>query len=428
MKLSSRLMILLAAAGAFPLSGCGNDQYPAYSALVKYGVRQDPVLMQLSKDLGDERYEPDRPGQFPIMRLDDITKPDNPLFSKSSEILTKGVFRDPTKLSAQDRADLEKALEDLFGTPAKPTVKAEDAEAIKTLMLDDAALAEGSKLFRIHCLHCHGVPGDGRGPTARWINPHPRDFRAGTFKFQSVNQSDGTTRPPHRSDLMRTLRNGIEGTAMPTFNLLKDDELENLVSYVIHLSLRGAAELTALKTNYELDAKSGSLAWKAAEEEGPENVGAAVKLWTKIWLARWKGAQETVNAIKVSPYPWDAKDAAALEASVQRGMALFTGNKDLHPRAKDANCVSCHSDFGRQAKFRFDDWGTLVRPNNFTVGVFRGGKRPVDMYYRIHSGINGSGMVNFGSVLKGDEIWDLVNFVSNLSYPGMRESLKIKIN
>ena len=117
----------------------------------------------------------------------------------------------------------------------------------------------------------------------------------------------------------------------------------------------------------------------------------------------------------------------ALAKSVMRGQQLFTADP-AHPRSKNANCVSCHIDFGRQAKFKFDDWGTLVRPNNFSAGIFRGGKRPVDMYYRIHSGINGSGMTNFGGVLQGTDIWDLVNFVSNLSYPGMRESLKIKIN
>ena len=142
---------------------------------------------------------------------------------------------------------MDKALESHFGTPANPTVKLEDTEAIKMLKLDDATLAKGSAAYRIHCIHCHGVPGDGRGPTARWINPHPRDFRQGIFKFQSVDQvQGGTQRPPLRSDLMRTLRSGIEGTAMPTFNLLKDAELESLISYVIHLSLRGSAERTTL--------------------------------------------------------------------------------------------------------------------------------------------------------------------------------------
>jgi hypothetical protein len=87
-------------------------------------------------------------------------------------------------------------------------------------------------------------------------------------------------------------------------------------------------------------------------------------------------------------------------------------------------------DYGRQAKFRFDEWGTLVRPNNFTQGNFRGGKRPVDIYYRIHSGIRGSGMQGFGDTFKDhpEYLWDLVNFVSNISYPAMRQQLDLKIN
>jgi mono/diheme cytochrome c family protein len=430
-------MILLAAAGSFTLAGCGNDQFPAYSALVKYGVRQDPILMQPGAKLGDERYEPDRPGQFPIMKLDDITKPDHPLFSKSSEIIASGVMRDPTRLSAKDRDDLEKALEETFGTPANPKVGGVEPEIIAELKLDVKTLEEGSKRYRIHCLHCHGVPGDGRGPTARWINPHPRDFRQGIFKFQSVNQAaDGITRTPHRSDLLRTLTNGLEGTAMPSFKLLEntameqegDKVLDYLVSYVIHLAIRGKAEHDTIFYSFKKD--GDALVFPAPqEEEDPANVAAAVKKWTMFAAKKWKESQDPAKAILVAPYPWDVNDIPALEASVKRGQLLFTGNPD-HPRGKNANCVGCHTDYGRQAKFRFDDWATLVRPNNFAAGVFRGGKRPVDLYYRIHSGINGSGMANYGNpaVLQGTDIWDLVNFVSNLSYPGMRETLKININ
>src|SRR5215472_19025967 len=84
-----------------------------------------------------------------------------------------------------------------------------------------------------------------------------------------------------------------------------------------------------------------------------------------------------------------------------------------------ASCVSCHKDFGRQATFRFDDWGTLVRPADLTRGVYRGGGRPVDIYYRIHSGINGSGMISQGKNLNPEQIWDVVNFVRALPYPEM---------
>ena len=88
-----------------------------------------------------------------------------------------------------------------------------------------------------------------------------------------------------------------------------------------------------------------------------------------------------------------------------------------------------HSDYGRQAKFKVDAWGTLVRPNNFTTGVFRGGRRPADIYHRIHSGIAGSNMTPFGNpaTMSSNSIWDMVEFVQALSYPAMRSKLGVTI-
>lgn len=421
MKHSSGPIIAALSAALLGLTGCGHDQFPSYSASIKYPLRQDPFLMVPAAQLGDERYEPDTPGQFPIMHLDDIFKPGNPIEPKAKEIVSKEALRDPTRLSSKDKQDLEAALEAIFGTPAKPMVNAEklglDAKTVAELKIDPDTLDKGSRQFRVHCLHCHGVSGDGRGPTSRWINPHPRDFRAAKFKFQSVDQAtDGRERLPMRSDLMRTLREGLEGTAMPSFRILRDDELEWIVSYVIHLTLRGDAERTTLKENFDWDKNTGALTWKK-DEDSAENPLEAVKLWTGLTVKRWVDSQH--KPIKVAPYPYAENDKDAWAASVKRGFFLFTGDEQHYKGASKAKCVQCHVDFGKQAKYRFDDWATLVRPNNFSAGVFRGGHRPIDKYFRIHSGINGSGMNNFGSVLKGEEIWDLVNFVSALPYPAM---------
>jgi mono/diheme cytochrome c family protein len=110
---------------------------------------------------------------------------------------------------------------------------------------------------------------------------------------------------------------------------------------------------------------------------------------------------------------------------------MFTGvvpqgaDEKMKKQIEAVQCKQCHADFGRQATFRWDDWGTLVRPNNLTNGVYRAGRRPVDFYYRIHSGINGSGMANFGATIPPEAIWDLVNFVRILPYPTMREKYAI---
>ena len=49
---------------------------------------------------------------------------------------------------------------------------------------DDKGATYG--LYRKHCVHCHGITGDGRGPTALFLNPYPRDYRPGVYKFKST--------------------------------------------------------------------------------------------------------------------------------------------------------------------------------------------------------------------------------------------------
>ncbi len=89
----------------------------------------------------------------------------------------------------------------------------------------------------------------------------------------------------------------------------------------------------------------------------------------------------------------------------------------------EASCIACHVDFGRQVPFRYDDWGTLVRPANLTAGVYRGGRRPIDLYWRIRGGIRPSGMpgaqLRIDRDQRIDEFWDVVNFVQALPYPQM---------
>src|SRR5262249_48843956 len=104
-----------------------------------------------------------------------------------------------------------------------------------------------------------------------------------------------------------------------------------------------------------------------------------------------------------------------LEPSVRRGYELFTDTKG------EASCISCHVDFGRQVPFRYDEWGTLVRPANLTAGGYRGGRRPIAFYWRIRRRVAPSGMpgAKLSTSAERDDYWDLVNFLQALPYPQM---------
>jgi mono/diheme cytochrome c family protein len=93
-------------------------------------------------------------------------------------------------------------------------------------------LKHGRMLYAEHCQHCHGVSGDGNGPTARYLNPLPRDYRSAIFKFTSTQ----TPRRAQRGDLAHIIEEGIPGTYMPSFKLLLPEESTALVEYVLWLS------------------------------------------------------------------------------------------------------------------------------------------------------------------------------------------------
>lgn len=69
-----------------------------------------------------------------------------------------------------------------------------------------------------------------------------------------------------------------------------------------------------------------------------------------------------------------------------------------------------------------DDWGMPLRPANLNRGVYKGGRRPIDLYWRIAKGINGAKMPAHYPTIEPEKIWDLVNFVLALpTEPGLLE-------
>lgn len=389
---------LIFAVCIFTTSGCSNN-YDAYPDDVVYPFRADLIVDEVPK-LTHDRLP--GPGQLD-KAIGQIKELGGKTFS-------------PKDLPENLRTELDTELQLTFGSPYKPSVgisaHTETIALAKSLKLDDETLAAGSKLYRRNCLHCHGLAGDGRGPTGPWVNPHPRDFRQGKFKFISSNPG-GNKIKPRREDILRSLKAGVEGTSMPAFGLLGEQALEQLTSYVLHLSLRGEVEFETTRTLLKKKNSVTELFELLPDEEpAKETVQEFVKLYLKDLLKAYRKAD--AKGIEPASYP-NFSDAEMLE-SVKRGYHLFSSS------ASDAfGCVSCHQDFGRQPLYQYDDWGTLVRPSNLTLSIYRGGRRPVDLYWRIKRGIPPSKMpaVTVPANEESQKIWDLVNFIEALPFPGL---------
>lgn len=262
-------------------------------------------------------------------------------------------------------------------------------------------LAEARSIYHVHCETCHGAEGRGDGPTAFGHDPRPRDFTSGTFKFTSrVSRAK-----PTRADLLRTLSEGLNGTGMASYGGLSRAELEGAIDWVRWLALRAAVERELVAT-YEVD---GEISEDAAHEA-----------YASAWDA-WLSAES-----RAVPVPTPTPQATP--ERIARGRELFVD-------PKKGNCAQCHGESGRgdgPASYTLepggvkkpivDDWGHPIRPRDLVEGKFRGGRKPEDVYRRIHAGINGTPMPALGDskdangapLLSEDELWDLVFYALSL--------------
>ncbi len=389
----------------------------------------------------------------------------NRLFAKRLEV-SEQIDLEPV------REDVRAILLELFGSPDEPrwpeflSTAPDLAGLVSTERLQRAAGAVRSDeagmhygLYREHCILCHGIAGNGLGATSRLLNPYPRDFRLGKFKFKSTPAGSR----PTRDDLARTLSDGIPGTSMPAFRLLAEDDQQALIDYIIYLSIRGEVERSLyMRAAFDLDLDDDERLIdfdnrRTDGEKFQSQWQEVVAIVTKI-AENW-GAAEEKRLINIAPPPdlpivGDelVSDAARqrLADSIAHGRELFQG--------KVANCASCHGleGAGDGVINDYDDWtkdwttnigldpsdkqqlrpmlelGALkprhILPRNLQTGVYRGGRRPEDLYTRIVRGIEGTPMPaaplqpEIASGLSENDLWDLVNFLLSLPHHVARRS------
>jgi mono/diheme cytochrome c family protein len=99
---------------------------------------------------------------------------------------------------------------------------------------ESALFLEGRYVYQRNCILCHGRWGNGGGEMAASLIPRPRDFTKGIFKYRSTPSGF----LPTDADLERTIRNGLAGTAMPTFVTLRDSEIRAVIRYLKSFSAK----------------------------------------------------------------------------------------------------------------------------------------------------------------------------------------------
>ena len=230
---------------------------------------------------------------------------------------------------------------------------------------DSPELVErGQAIYFKRCSFCHGLLGDGEGPAAPFLDPRPRDFTLGTFKFRTTQSGE----LPTDEDLFRTISRGLPGTGMQAFDsdLIKNGLSEEQRWAVISYIKTFAREFD----NPDLD---------------PVKTGKVI-------------------ALPASRAPFNAD-------TIAKGKAIF----------EQAKCWECHGKQGRgdgQKSFdRKDDWGFPIRIRNVThPWKIKAGTEVEDIYMRFSTGINGTPMPSFVKALSEEQRWYLANFIKSLQH------------
>ncbi len=234
-----------------------------------------------------------------------------------------------------------------------------------------ATLKRGREQYSLYCVGCHGENGDGEGQAARFLDPKPRDFRKGRVKFAAVPA--GTL--PRDEDLLVTINHGLNGTSMPSWKLIGEEDKRAIVAYI--------------------------------------------KTFSEVWQKETPGA-----VVAVKPDPWRKHP----ERGIEEGEKVYHGL---------AACSSCHPAYVTMPTiaehmkayeitltgFRPDqyasvekdsDWGAPIRPPDFLIDRTKSATTKDELVRVIAAGVGGTAMPSWGATLTHQQLWGLAYYVESL--------------
>lgn len=271
----------------------------------------------------------------------------------------------------------------------------EDSEAatgMRDAILRERKGMQGDALYQFRCAVCHGEEGAGDGVAAELMYPKPRDFTLALFKYKSSPGMD----LPRDEDLFNTIRDGLDGTAMPGWKtLLSDEQIQSLIPLI-----------------KSFDVAASWSPEEAEDEDYDEDSGRYLKDDFRMITEREPEEGQI-------PYS---------EASISSGKVAF-----------EKACAECHGNTGRgniiSGKQLADDWGNRIWPRDLTkpwswrATNFTAGKVPEEnrdqtirnIYTRLSIGIPGTPMPAHRATEEGnkdpvslEDRWHIANYVYSL--------------
>lgn len=234
-----------------------------------------------------------------------------------------------------------------------------------------AAEHPGKRAYDRYCAGCHGVAGDGKGPAAIFLDPKPRDFTSGKFKFGSVPAGE----LPTDQDLDRILVHGLSGTSMPAWPLLPQQERAQIIEYIKTFSPEWHRSAPGVPIAVTEDPYRGDV----------ESIRKAV--------ARGEVVYHTVTTC------WQCHPGYV---SAERFAELYAAQKRRPPPLRP--------DFHKPV-MKPDGWGQPLMPTDFKTDRIKTGIELKNLFIVIAAGIGGTAMPTWKDSIPDEDIWALAYYV-----------------
>ncbi len=220
----------------------------------------------------------------------------------------------------------------------------------------------GKTVYVKWCAGCHGDNGAGDGQGARHMIPPPRDFTGAIYQIRSTPSGQ----LPTDADLLRSLDEGLPGTAMPGWkSRLSDRQRRDVLAYIKTFSTFFA---------------------DTTQRPQPISFGSA------------PGGGTGAEALRVGRQFYDS-----------------------------IGCRKCHGDQGRgdgpsAPTLKDDAQHPIFAADLHENWRFNGGGSVEDIYHRLRTGLDGTPMPSFSDLLEqkfltDEQLWRIAQYVRSLS-PG----------
>jgi cytochrome c len=227
------------------------------------------------------------------------------------------------------------------------------------------SIERGKLVYTEKCVFCHAEDGSGKGVSAFYSSPRPRNFIKGQYKFRTTPFG----KIPTDADLHKMLVRGMPGTTMPSWKHFPEVDLKSLVLYLKTLSKKFAKFIKKGKTH---------------------------------------------KLTKIAPRPRFDRE------SLERGKKFFDTT------CSGCHGLKGRSD-GESTERNVDIDSDAIRPRNLTKPwTFRRGSNPKNIFLTIRTGLSTTAMPRHSKrIYKDNDIWDIVHYVITL--PSLKKPKASKI-